>query len=216
MADAAQPNTDADTTVLSQGAESNQQAVDTDAGTLLAGGQDDTTAAGTEDTTDTGTEGADDAAEKPVEYEPFTTPEGMALNQGMVDAFVPVAQELGLNQEQAQKLVSLYADQLSQSEAIAAKSAADQRAAWRAEIKGQANWQETATYARRAIELMGDADVSKFFLGSWLGDHPQVIKALAFFGRKMAEDQPGGVPKTGAPPAGPDISTLFYPNMQPK
>src|SRR5687767_12536146 len=43
----------------------------------------------------------------PEKYEDFTLPEGIELDQAAMEGFLPVAKELNLTQEQAQKLVDL-------------------------------------------------------------------------------------------------------------
>lgn len=59
------------------------------------------------------TEEADKATpEAPETYE-FTVPEGMELDQAALDRFTPKFKELGLTQEQAQSLVSTYAEQIA-------------------------------------------------------------------------------------------------------
>jgi len=51
--------------------------------------------------------------DKTVEYAEFKMPEGVHLDESALNEFKPVAQELGLNQEQAQKLVDLYAKNIT-------------------------------------------------------------------------------------------------------
>ncbi len=48
----------------------------------------------------------------PEEYESFKMPEGLIIDQTMLDKFLPIARELNLTQVQAQKLVDLYSEQV--------------------------------------------------------------------------------------------------------
>src|SRR3546814_5726483 len=55
---------------------------------------------------DTDPEGAPEA------YEAFAVPDGMELDQAALDRFSPKFKELGLSQDKAQALVSLYAEHI--------------------------------------------------------------------------------------------------------
>lgn len=48
----------------------------------------------------------------PEGYESFNMPEGLVIDQAMLDKFLPIARELNLTQLQAQKLVDLYSEQV--------------------------------------------------------------------------------------------------------
>ena len=65
----------------------------------------------------------------PEKYEDFKAPEGIELDKTQVEAFVPLAKELGLTQEAAQKLVDFYAS----NQAAAARA---QETAWNATVDG--------------------------------------------------------------------------------
>src|SRR5437879_843733 len=53
-----------------------------------------------------------DAAKAPEAYTDFTAPEGYTLDAKTIDAVMPIFKELGLTQDQAQKLVTFHASQL--------------------------------------------------------------------------------------------------------
>ena len=155
----------------------------------------------------------------PEAYAAFTVPDGMTLDAGLVEAFTPLARELGLDQDKAQKLVTLYAEQtaakLKAAEQAQLTAVKDQRAAWVAEFKASPTWKEDATFARRAVEQIGDDAAKGLLMGSWLGDHPAMLRFLAKVGRALAEDGAGGGSPGGAGGVGkPDPAALFYSTMK--
>ena len=155
----------------------------------------------------------------PEAYAAFTVPDGMTLDAGLVEAFTPLARELGLDQDKAQKLVTLYAEQtaakVKAAEAAQLTAVKDQRAAWVAEFKASPTWKEDATFARRAVEQIGDDAAKGLLMGSWLGDHPVMLRFLAKVGRALAEDGAGGGSPGAAGGAGkPDPASLFYSTMK--
>lgn len=125
----------------------------------------------------------------PEKYE-FTAPEGITLDKAALEAFEPVARELNLTQEQAQKLVNLQAGMVQK-----------QAEAWQETTKG---WTE-ATKADKEIggaNLTASLNAGKAFLKAYgneglvkllddygLGNHPEVIRAFAKAGKAMAEDK---------------------------
>ena len=234
-ADAAQAHTDAAGSVLSQAGQ--QKPPDGGAagaggdGTILGdaagkGGGADAGKAGDQaksgDQTGAGEPKDKGAAKATEKYEAFALPDGVTADQGMVEAFTPVARELGLSQEQAQKLVTLYATQtaakMTAAEQAQARAVQEQRAGWVREFKASPTWQEDAMYARRAVEHMGDDATKSLLMGTWLGDHPVILRFLAKVGRTVAEDPGAGGGGAGGGGAGggqgkPDLAGLFYPTM---
>lgn len=143
---------------------------------------------------------ADAQNAKPVEYAEFTLPEGITLDTAAVEAFKPIAAELGLNQEQAQKLVNLRAEQVRQE----AEAYAAQMTEWAntaktdAELAGGQGFDANlasacATYAKVATpELRGLLDSTGY------GNHPEVVRMFYRIGKQLGED---GRPPSGADPS---------------
>lgn len=155
----------------------------------------------------------------PEAYKEFTVPDGMTLDAGMVEAFTPLARELGLDQDKAQKLVTLYAEQtaarLRAAEQAQLTAVKEQRSQWVAEFKASPTWKEDATFARRAVEQIGDDAAKGLLMGSWLGDHPVMLRFLSKVGRALAEDGAGGGSPGAAGGVGkPDPASLFYSTMK--
>lgn len=134
-----------------------------------------------------------DAKPEDITYEKFTVPEGMEFNQDLNDRFTPIAKELSLNQEQAQKLVDMYsAWQKTQADAQADDSVAlhkewGERLAADAEIGG-ADLDKNLGYAGRVLDKFGTDEVRAVFNESGLGNHPGLVKMFVKIGKSLSED----------------------------
>jgi len=163
------------------------------------------------------------AAQEPPEpakltYEPFKLPDDVgAPDDERMTAFTDLIGEAGLTQEQGQKLIDLYADEVRHfHEQMAAEQHrvfGETRAAWRKavtedrEIGG--NRLNTTLAAVRALRdrfATDDAHLKEFarvldFTGA--GDHPAVIRWFANAAKGLAQlhREPGPVPASQPAPA---------------
>lgn len=152
----------------------------------------------------------------PEAYE-YTLPEGMVLDQGMADSVAPVFKELGLTNEQANKLVGVYAKQVAESSAAQEKAAVERYEAqiksWQEQLKSDKDFggdkmAENIAAVRQFIDktvpaelkdmLLGpvnEQDYSKtgFFNREDMGNNPPLLKYLLHLSRtfRVGEDQPG-------------------------
>lgn len=134
-------------------------------------------------------DGAKPEVKAPEKYE-FKMPEGMALDAKAVEAFEPIARELDLTQEQAQKLVDLQAASVKQ-----------QVEAWQGTIKGWAdaaradkeiggaNLDASLNAGKAFLKAYGTPELSKVLDDYGIGNHPEVIRAFAKAGMAMSEDK---------------------------
>ena len=156
--------------------------------------------AASESAVDTRTDRADGDTES---YAEFALPDGMSVDGEMLAAFTPIAQELGLTQDQAQRLVDMYAERIGAAGDSQHTAWVDMQAQWQDEVRGDAEigggkLDESLALARHAvIELGRDAgggrgDGANALLqaleDSGLGNHPAVIRAFARAGRLLADD----------------------------
>ena len=147
----------------------------------------------TTDTTKTGEEQAPDKDAKPAgapeKYE-FTPPEGMELDPVALGKFEPIARELNLDQEQANKLVGIYAELAKGHNEAWAKTQED----WRASVTtdqefGGEKLETTLRDANLALTKFAQpADIAEIkALG--LANCPPLVKLLARAGALMGEDK---------------------------
>ena len=137
---------------------------------------------------------AADKAEKdkkpaaPEKYE-FAAPEGQELDANALSVFEPIAKELGLTQEQAQKLVDIY-PQIQQQQAEAWSK---QIAEWGEQVKadkeiGGDKFEASVGLAQRALDQFGNPELREYLQASGLGNHPALVRFCAKVGKSMAED----------------------------
>lgn len=137
----------------------------------------------------------------PDAYAAFTAPEGFTLDPKAIEAATPIFKELGLTQEQAQRLVSLNAAQ--QIEAAKAPQATYEatRRDWQAKVHADT---EMAAYSRdgktgldavkidlgRAIAVMGP-ELGKEFKAAMdltgAGDNPAFVKGFWKLAQQVVE-----------------------------
>lgn len=130
-------------------------------------------------------------------YEAFNLPEGMELDDVAMNEATPLLQELGANQEQAQKLVDVASSMLSK----AAKNMADQHAAvvegWRKESMevfgkdGEAKFLENVGRAEEVVKHFFDTDEKRQVLTHYgLGNHPGFFAMCMAIAERTGEDRP--------------------------
>jgi len=138
---------------------------------------------------------ADDKGDKsqgaPDEYTDFTMPDGVQIDQTLLDGFKPIAKELNLSQEQAQKLVDyyqsgIYAQRMEQW-AETQKGWVDSAKADK-EYGGQA-FQENMGYASAAMDKFGTPELKQYMDEYGAGNHPEVIRFIVRVGKATSEPQ---------------------------
>lgn len=137
----------------------------------------------------------------PEQYADFTLPEGVTLDTALLDKALPVFKDLGLTQEQAQKLVGLQADRVTEMMQQQQQAYADQLKGWEDAVKidkeiGGEAFDENLGLAKTALEKVGTPELKAFLEGTGAGSHPEVIRAFVRIGRLLKEDSPG----SGTPP----------------
>lgn len=135
-------------------------------------------------------------AAKP-ENQPFapdkiTLPEGMSLDERLLQDFAPVAKELGLPQKAGQKLVDQYI-KIKQGEAA---SYAETVKGWFDSAKadpviGRGNWDKSVADGMKAVRYIdGKAGNTKLteLLQTGIGNHPEMIRSFALLGSMIKDD----------------------------
>ncbi len=168
------------------------------AATLEAKEADDNTLLGAEGDESEGSEesGEAESAElkAPENYE-FKVPEGMSLNNEVLEKFIPIFKEADLSQEVAQKLVDVYApiqQQLAEASRQAAiKDYENMSEDWKRQtIKEHgADYKKAMAPAAKLIEKTGFGnEIRELLQETRLGNHPTMVKFLVWLGKGMSED----------------------------
>ncbi|MEX9224259.1 peptidase [Providencia rettgeri] len=158
---------------------------------------DQTTATGTETdkASDTSSTKQEDTNKKPVSAAPekyeFAAGKDQELDKEAVAAFEPIARELGLSNEQAQKIVDVYGS------TIMPQIAKQQEAAWQKQVT---EWAETVKAdkelgsvesignAQKAMDQFGTPELKQYLNDSGLGNHPELFRIFSRIGKAMSED----------------------------
>jgi hypothetical protein len=130
------------------------------------------------------------AAPEKYDFTQVKLPEGIALDQAAVDQFTPVFKEIGLTQEQANKLVAVEAARAQARAKADADNWKQQNALWQEETKkafGPKLNEELAfvAKARNALvtpDLQADLDASGF------SNRLPFLQFMAKIGRMVSED----------------------------
>ena len=142
-----------------------------------------------------------EADEIPEKYE-FQMPEGMEMDATLADAATPIFKELGLTQEQADKVVGIYAEH--------AKSQADQQIEtfktqlndWTGELKadidfGGDNYESNVAQVQQFFNKTVPEDIREGLVGmmesTGVGVQPQMVKYFHTLSKMfpVGEDAPG-------------------------
>lgn len=137
----------------------------------------------------------------PEAYEPFDV-EGQQFTEAQLEGFAATAKELGLSQENAQKMLAamvptarqyLVDDLKAKSQEWASLSEKDP------EIGG-ANFKANVGVANQALKQFATPEFTALLRGSGLGAHPEVVRVFYRIGKAMQQDR--GVTGSASAPAG--------------
>jgi hypothetical protein len=129
-------------------------------------------------------------------YADFAIPEGLTLDESLLAEATPVFKELGLNQEQAQKLVDIYAKQVEASFQKQVDDFNQVSDGWLNQAKvdqefGGDMFDENIKLARNAIDKLGTPELQKLMDEYKIGNNPELIRFMVRVGKTLKEDVPG-------------------------
>lgn len=176
---------------------------------------------------------AKDTPKAPEAYTAFVAPEGVTLDPKAIEAATPIFKELGLTQDQAQKLVNLQAQREADA-AKAPKATYDTlRQTWRSEVQadkdiagysvdGKSGIDAVKVDIGRALNTLDPKLASDFRQAMDLtgaGDNPAFVKAFWKLSQSVVEGRP--VSGRGPSPLGqkapgakpPSAAQALYPGL---
>lgn len=138
-------------------------------------------------------EKVDDTPVAPESYEDFTIPEGFETDDESVEQFSSMAKELGLSQEQAQKLLNKQAEVSAENIAQAETARVQREQGWVDELKADANFggknlAETVERANRTLRNLGSPELISLIKETGYGNNPEVVKFMANIDKRLGED----------------------------
>jgi hypothetical protein len=128
-------------------------------------------------------------------------PDGITVDQGLLDAFKPVAKEVGLNSEAASKIAGMYAQYQASADKSLTESIAKQNDEWEKQLRADKNVGDFTAFAKnieKAIVWAGDSQLTAEIHKYGLDNNPVLSKFIAKVGSSLAEDKgsvkspPGG------------------------
>ncbi|EMM7412130.1 peptidase [Enterobacter hormaechei] len=128
----------------------------------------------------------------PEKYE-FTAGEGVELDTEALKDFEPVARDLNLTNEQAQKLVDAYPKILAGVQQRQAEAWQKQTEGWAETVKadkeiGGDKLTANLSAAQRALDQFGTPELKEYLNATGLGNHPDLVKTFVKIGKAMSED----------------------------
>ncbi|RZN40403.1 peptidase [Escherichia sp. E2593] len=135
----------------------------------------------------------DDKPEGAPDKYDFKTAEGVELDTAALADFEPVARELNLSNEQAQKLVDAYPKILAGVQQRQTEAWQKQTEDWAAEVKadkeiGGDKLTSNLSLAQRALDTFGPPGLKDYLSSTGLGNHPDLVRAFVKIGATMTED----------------------------
>ncbi|NIL23527.1 peptidase [Yersinia mollaretii] len=130
----------------------------------------------------------------PEKYEFKAPTEGQDIDAEALATFEPVARELGLSQEQAQKLVDIYGKdivpKLEQKQAEAWQKQTEQ---WGNDVRadkeiGGDKLTANIGMAQKALDQFGTPELRTYLEQTGLGNHPDLVRCFMKVGKSMGED----------------------------
>ena len=163
------------------------------------------------------TSGEADASSQtpPDTYADFVMPEGVEVDAALLTEAAPLFKELGLNQDQAQKLVDFQAKQAKAGSQSQVDTFNQLMNDWQEQSKsdkefGGDKFDENVGIARAAVDKFGTPELKQLLEEHGVGNHPEVIRFMVKVGKLTAEDVPGGT--TTPTSKAQDRVSLLYPN----
>ena len=163
----------------------------------------------------------------PESYTDFSVPEGHTLDAAAIESATPLFRELGLSQDQAQKLVDFYSTQVGKINAENEGYMETLRTQWREELKADKDiggkLDQVKVEIGRGLDRLPPAvrdNIKAAMDMTGAGDHPAVIKAIHAFASLIGEGthvsgggpSPNGQSKTGVA-SRPSAAQSMYPNL---
>jgi hypothetical protein len=163
--------------------------------------------------------GSDDGNEGELE---IAVPEGVKVDQPMLDAFTAFAKENKLTSESASAAVKWFADQQTAQVKAMADAHEKQGDEWLKSLKadpdfGGNHWESTVADSQRAmVQFDGTDGALRALLSEYgLGNHPALVKAFARIGRAIKEDNSGRSTGGGGKPVSKEEKLAkMYPKSQ--
>lgn len=139
-------------------------------------------------------EGKEKPEGAPEKYE-FALPEGYEgqMDEKAIGEFEPVARELGLTNEQANRLIAIQANAQMRAQQEQQEQITQTMETWASDLRkdsefGGANFDSNVKTAQKAMEAFGSPELKQILNDTGLGSHPELVKVFHRIGKAISED----------------------------
>ncbi len=148
-------------------------------------------------------------------YSDFTLPEGVNLDATLMDKATPIFKGLGLNQEQAQKLVDFQAEMVKEGTQSQTDAFNQLIEGWKKDTEndkefGGENFDENLGIAKLALDKFATPEFKELIADHGIAYHPEFVRYNLAIGKLLKEDSPGRL--GNAPSQKQDRVSVLYPN----
>lgn len=155
----------------------------------------------------------------PEAYTDFTLPEGFKLEGERAEVAQSLFRDLGLSQAGAQRAIDHFIktvgeDAAMQQQAMEA-AVTQQRDDWAKQAKVELgdNYDAEVAFAKTAVHALQNPKLVAAFDEQGWGNHPELIKAFATFGKMMRDSPVDGIGNSGAEKPAKKPWNVMYPDM---
>jgi hypothetical protein len=132
-------------------------------------------------------------AAAPETYADFTRPEGVEIDAEIHGKFTGIAKELGLSQENAQKVYDLGAEMAVKQRSAIIEQIETQAREWEASVASDKEYggpklQENMATAKKALDAFATPELKTLLSESRLIHHPEVVRLLHRVGKAISQD----------------------------
>lgn len=125
-------------------------------------------------------------------------PEGMKMNESLLETITPVLKELNVTQAGFQKLMDAYAPAMQKSVQEAVKLQSDNndkifndmKTEWKAQTTKELGSEpaKEMAFAAKVLNKFGDKEVRQMLNDTGVGNHPALVRLLVKAGKAISED----------------------------
>lgn len=150
----------------------------------------------------------------------LTMPDGIEVDQALLDELSPEFKSMGLTQKQAQALADKFITAQNKKGEAQAQAWAKTINDWVDQAKadpeiGGVKWDGTVKNASGVVARFGTPGFKDYLNASGAGNHPEMIRFMAKVGAMIGEDRPAISENPGKKIAQ-DTAAILYPDDQPK
>jgi len=140
---------------------------------------------------------SDDKSEKegaPEKYEDFKLPDGMEMDKESLEKFLPLAKELDLTQEEAQKLIDFKSDAKKEESQKQWDHWENTQKEWVEDSRndkeiGGEKFEENLAVAKKALDAYGNEALKDLADATGVGNNKEFIRFLVKVGKDISEDK---------------------------